>query len=59
MDAFIDAYERDMAAAMANEYARFINTRTEQDFIDDCEAIRQFFRDRHDYIMENYGEKQK
>ena len=59
VDGFIEDYKSMMGDAMENEYKRFYNgERTKQDFIDDCDAIGQFFRDRYEYIMEAYGEKQ-
>ena len=44
---------------MANEYSRFLNGRSEADFVQSCEDIKTFFQLRHDYIMEEYGGKKK
>jgi len=59
VDAFVDDYVSRMRHAMGNEYTRFMNTRTEEDFVESCEAIKTFFRLRHDYIVEEYGDKEK
>ena len=59
VEALVRDYEQRMGGVMAKEYSRFINTRTEQDFIQSCEDMIGFFRERHDYIMEVYGEKQE
>ena len=60
VDGFIEDYKAMMGDAMENEYARFYNgERTKQDFINDCDAISRFFRDRYEYITEAYGEKQE
>jgi len=58
VDAFVDEYEQAMRGVMALEYKRFLSDRTEQDFIQSCEDIKAFYRARHDYILEAYGEKQ-
>ena len=59
VDAFVDEYAARMRHAMGNEYMRFMNDRTEEDFVNSCEDIKTFFRMRHDYIMEAYGDKKK
>ena len=58
VDGFIDEYEAFMADAMVNQYNRIYDgEKTRQDFLDICEETRLFFHERHDYIMEAYGEK--
>ena len=57
VNSFVDAYVQRMRKAMANEYARFMNERTEADFVQACEDIKTFFSTRYDYIMEAYGDK--
>ena len=59
VDAFVDAYTERMRRAMSNEYIRFMNDRTEADFVKACEKIKSFFRLRYDYVMEEYGGKKK
>lgn len=59
VDAFVDDYVQRMRHAMGNEYIRFMNDRTEEDFVRACEDIKTFFRLRHDYILEAYGGKKK
>lgn len=57
--AFVKDYVAKMRHAMGNEYARFMNDRTEEDFIKSCKDIITFFRLRQDYILEAYGGKKK
>lgn len=59
VNAFVDDYARRMRHALGNEYMRFMNDRTEEDFMTGCETIKEFFRLRHDYIMEEYGGQEK
>lgn len=59
VNAYVDEYVARMRHAMNNEYIRFMNDRTEQDFVNSCEEIKTFFRLRHDYILEEYGDKEK
>lgn len=55
VEALVEAYRLKMGGAMEKEYARFREGRTRQDFDDACRDIEDFFRLRHDYIMEKYG----
>jgi len=57
VNAFVDDYAARMRHAMGNEYKRFMNDRTEEDFMRGCEDIKTFFQLRHDYILEEYGGK--
>jgi len=59
VNAFVDEYAERMRHAMVNEYIRFMNDRTEEDFIKACEQIKDFFRLRYDYVMEKYGGKKR
>ena len=59
VNAFVDEYAGRMRHAMGNEYIRFMNDRTEEDFIKACEKIKEFFRLRYDYVMEKYGRKKR
>ena len=59
VNAYVDGYIARMRHAMGNEYSRFINDRTEEDFVRSCEDIKTFFQLRHDYIMEAYGAKER
>lgn len=59
VDAFVDGYAGRMRLAMGNEYIRFMNDRTDADFMKACKKIKRFFRLRHDYVMEEYGGKKK
>ncbi len=56
VEAFIRDYEQMMGSAMAYSFVRFRDgDRTEQDFIDDCEATNLFFANRAAYILKKYG----
>ena len=59
VNAFVDEYAGRMRHAMGNEYIRFMNDRTEEDFLQACEKIKDFFRLRYDYVMEKYGRKKR
>jgi hypothetical protein len=59
VNAFVDDYAARMRHAMGNEYIRFMNDRTEEDFIKACEKIKEFFRLRYDYVMGKYGRKKR
>ena len=59
VNAFVDEYVGRMRHAMVNEYIRFMNDRTEEDFVKACEKIKDFFRLRYDYVMEKYGGKKR
>ena len=59
VNAFVDEYEGRMRHVMGNEYIRFMNGRTEEDFVEACEKIKDFFRLRYDYVIENYGRKKR
>ena len=59
VEALVRKYEKKMSGVMAKEYDRFVNGKTEQDFLQSCEDIIDFFRIRHDYIMEKYGKEQE
>lgn len=53
---FIDNYEEMMKYAISNEYSRFYgNQRTVDNFITDCERIRDFFEARYRYVKDKYG----
>ena len=57
VDAFVEDYIRMMGDAMANDYERFYGgDLTRPDFEDKCRTIAGFFRDRYDYIIDQYGE---
>ncbi|MBQ6346514.1 MAG: CotH kinase family protein [Clostridia bacterium] len=55
-DAFIDAYESDMAEAIEKKYQRFYG-KYDMDalFYAGCEQVREFFRLRQTYIINTYG----
>ena len=55
VSALIRRYEEQMKGIMGKEYARFRGDLTEEDFIQGCEDIITFFRERHDYILEQYN----
>lgn len=57
-DAFVDAYESDMAAAIEKKYQRFYG-KYDMDklFYAGCEQVREFFRLRQTYIINTYGGK--
>ena len=55
VNAFVDEYAGRMRHVMDNEYIRFMNDRTEEDFVKACEQIKGFFRLRYDYVIKNYG----
>ena len=58
MDAFIDAYEADMADAIEKKYQRFYGEYSMDDlFYRGCDEVREFFRMRQAYILEKYGRK--
>ena len=59
VNAFVDEYAERMRHVMGNEYIRFMNDRTEEDFLEACEKIKDFFRLRYDYVIENYGRKKR
>ena len=56
VNAFIDAYESDMAEAIEKKYQRFYG-KYDMDklFYARCEEVRQFFRLRQTYINNTYG----
>ena len=55
-DAYIEDYKQEMGKAMANHYERFYgDNRTVDDFYAGCDDLKQFFHDRHDYIIKTYG----
>ena len=56
IDAFIDAYESDMAQAIEKKYQRFYGEYDmDKLFYAGCEQVREFFRLRHTYIINAYG----
>lgn len=57
-DAFVDAFESDMAAAIEKKYQRFYG-KYDMDklFYAGCEQVREFFRLRQTYIINTYGGK--
>ena len=56
VDAFIDAYEADMAGAIENKYRRFYGKYDmDKRFYAGCEEVREFFRLRQAYIIKTYG----
>lgn len=56
-DAFIEDFIELMGGAMENEYLRFHDGElTRADFAEKCRTIGEFFRQRHDYILEKYGD---
>jgi len=55
-DAFIDAYESDMAEAIEKKYQRFYGKYDMDElFYAGCEQVREFFRLRQTYIINTYG----
>lgn len=59
VDEFIDEYEDTMRCPMAKDYQRYYGDNLdEEDFINGCERVRSFFRERHDYIIETYGDEE-
>ena len=57
-DAFVDAFESDMAAAIEKKYQRFYG-KYDMDklFYAGCEQVREFFRLRQTYIINTFGGK--
>jgi len=55
-DAFIDAYESDMAEAIEKKYQRFYGKYDMDELCyAGCEQVREFFRLRQTYIINTYG----
>lgn len=59
VSAFIAEYKRDMAEAIEKKYQRFSHeTMALEDFYAGCDSIDSFFRERREYIIEQYGGKE-
>jgi len=57
-DAFVDAFESDMAAAIEKKYQRFYGKYDmDKRFYAGCEQVREFFRLRQTYIINTFGGK--
>ena len=58
VETFIRDYETFMVDAMENEYLRFYDgKKTADDFIQMCEDVVTFYRQRAAYMLENFGDE--